>query len=225
MKIVAFNKPFDVHSQFRGEDNQITLAQFIHDPALRVAGRLDRDSEGLMLLTDHGILNQHITHPKFKQYKTYIAQVEGDVSDTAIRQLQQGIELNDGITLPAKVKRINEPEWLWERHPPIRFRANIPTTWLEIQICEGRNRQDITMQGLKIIKKITQGKKDNYRGQCDALFEPLAHVLSQIQPETTLGGAAISVYLKGQQVAELYTGDANRDEAWTADHMALSYST
>ncbi len=141
VKIVAFNKPFDVHSQFRGEDGQLTLTQFIHDKDLRIAGRLDRDSEGLMLLTDDGRLNQQITHPKFKQYKTYIAQVDGQVSQQAIVQLQQGVKLNDGITLPAKVQQIDEPTWLWPRNPPIRYRANIPTSWLEIQICEGRNRQ------------------------------------------------------------------------------------
>lgn len=141
VKIVAFNKPFDVHSQFRGDEHQITLAQFIQDTTLRVAGRLDRDSEGLMLLTDNGVINQHITHPKFKQYKTYLAQVEGEFSEHAIQQLQQGIELNDGMTEPAKVKIVEQPDWLWEREPPIRYRANIPTTWVEIQICEGRNRQ------------------------------------------------------------------------------------
>jgi 23S rRNA pseudouridine2457 synthase len=141
VKIVAFNKPFDVHSQFRGEGSQITLANFISDDSLRVAGRLDRDSEGLMLLTDNGAVNQHITNPKFKQYKTYLAQVDGQITEEAILRLQQGVELNDGLTLPAKVRMIDAPEWLWQRDPPVRFRANIPTSWVEIQICEGRNRQ------------------------------------------------------------------------------------
>lgn len=141
MKIVVLNKPFDVLSQFREEGTHTTLAEYIKDPSLRVAGRLDRDSEGLLLLTDSGAVNQFITNPKHKQYKTYLAQVEGDVFDDAITQLCEGVMLNDGATLPAKVRRIEQPEWLWERHPPIRFRANIPTTWLEIQICEGRNRQ------------------------------------------------------------------------------------
>ena len=141
MKIVVFNKPFDVLSQFREEGTHSTLAQFIDDPMVRVAGRLDRDSEGLLLLTDSGAVNQFITNPKHKQYKTYLAQVEGEVFDDAIAQLCAGVELNDGPTLPAKVRRIEQPDWLWERVPPIRFRANIPTTWLEIQICEGRNRQ------------------------------------------------------------------------------------
>ncbi|MFC3901500.1 pseudouridine synthase [Acinetobacter marinus] len=141
MKIVALNKPFNVHSQFRSEDQQITLSEFIADPNLRIAGRLDRDSEGLILLTDDGQLNQQITHPKHKQYKSYVVQVEGEISDQAIAQLQQGIHLKDGLTLPAKASKIEQPAWLWQRDPPIRHRANIPTSWLEIQICEGRNRQ------------------------------------------------------------------------------------
>ncbi len=141
MKIVVFNKPFDVLSQFREEGTHTTLAQYVDDPTVRVAGRLDRDSEGLLLLTDSGAVNQFITNPKHKQYKTYLAQVEGEVLDDAVAQLCAGVELSDGPTLPAKVRKIEQPEWLWERNPPIRFRANIPTTWLEIQICEGRNRQ------------------------------------------------------------------------------------
>lgn len=141
VKIVALNKPFNVHSQFRSEDQQITLSEFIADPSLRIAGRLDRDSEGLILLTDDGQLNQQITHPKHKQYKSYVLQVEGEISDQAIAQLQQGIHLKDGLTLPAKASKIENPAWLWQRDPPIRERANIPTSWLEIQICEGRNRQ------------------------------------------------------------------------------------
>ncbi len=141
VKIVAFNKPFNVHSQFRSEELQITLSDFIHDPSLRIAGRLDRDSEGLLLLTDDGQLNQQITHPKHKQFKSYVVQVEGDVSENAIEQLRRGVMLKDGMTLPAKAEKITEPKWLWERDPPIRLRANIPTSWIEIQICEGKNRQ------------------------------------------------------------------------------------
>ncbi len=141
VKIVAFNKPFNVHSQFRSEELQITLSDFIHDPSLRIAGRLDRDSEGLLLLTDDGQLNQQITHPKHKQFKSYVVQVEGDVSENAIEQLRRGVMLKDGMTLPAKAEKITEPKWLWERDPPIRHRVNIPTSWIEIQICEGKNRQ------------------------------------------------------------------------------------
>lgn len=141
VKIVAFNKPFNVHSQFRSEELQITLSDFIYDPSLRIAGRLDRDSEGLLLLTDDGQLNQQITHPKHKQYKSYVVQVEGEITENALEQLRRGVMLKDGLTLPAKAEKITEPEWIWERDPPIRHRANIPTSWIEIQICEGKNRQ------------------------------------------------------------------------------------
>lgn len=141
MKLIALNKPFQVLSQFRQDGQHQTLADFIFDSELRIAGRLDYDSEGLLLLTDHGVLNQYISNPKHKQWKTYIVQVDGQVTDDAISALQQGVLLNDGLTLPAQVRQIEEPEWLWTRTPPIRFRANIPTSWLEIKICEGRNRQ------------------------------------------------------------------------------------
>lgn len=141
MKLVAINKPFDVLSQFRADGTHRTLAEFIDDKSLRIAGRLDRDSEGLLLLTDHGHLNQQISHPKYKQWKTYIVQVDGQVTAEAIEKLQKGVMLNDGLTLPAQVREIHQPEWLWQRVPPVRFRKNIPTSWLEIKICEGRNRQ------------------------------------------------------------------------------------
>ena len=140
-QIVLFNKPFNVLTQFRSDDERITLARFIHDKNLRVAGRLDYDSEGLLLLTDNGHINQQLVHPRARQYKTYLVQVEGTPTDTALQQLQQGVMLKDGLTLPAKAKVINEPGFLWPRYPPIRFRASIPTTWLEIKICEGKNRQ------------------------------------------------------------------------------------
>ena len=141
MKVVVFNKPYDVLSQFREDEAHLTVSSFIKDPELRIAGRLDLDSEGLMFLTDHGGLNQFITHPDNKKFKTYLAQVEGDVTEEAIAQLEKGVELADGITLPAKARKVDAPDWLWERTPPVRFRANIPTTWIELQICEGRNRQ------------------------------------------------------------------------------------
>lgn len=141
MKLIALNKPFNVLSQFRQDGSHQTLADFIFDSTLRIAGRLDLDSEGLLLLTDHGGLNQHISHPKHKQWKTYIVQVDGEIDETAIIQLQRGVMLNDGITRPAQVRKIAEPDWLWQRVPPVRFRATIPTSWVEIKICEGRNRQ------------------------------------------------------------------------------------
>ncbi|ENU81143.1 pseudouridine synthase [Acinetobacter sp. ANC 3789] len=141
MKIVILNKPYDVLSQFRKDEAHMTMSDFVDDPTLRLAGRLDMDSEGLVFLTDHGGLNQFITNPANKKYKTYLVQVDGDISEEALEKLRQGIELNDGMTLPAKAIKVSEPEWLWERNPPVRYRANIPTSWVEISICEGRNRQ------------------------------------------------------------------------------------
>lgn len=139
-KIILFNKPFNVLTQFRAEAGRQTLADFLRDPDLRVAGRLDADSEGLLLLTDDGRLNARLTDPRHKSFKRYWAQVEGAVTEAAMEQLRKGIELNDGLTLPARVTAI-EPPSVWERHPPIRYRASIPTSWLQIEIREGRNRQ------------------------------------------------------------------------------------
>ncbi len=139
-KIILFNKPFNVLTQFRPDGERATLAQFIHDPSLRVAGRLDRDSEGLLLLTDDGVVNARITQPKQKQFKTYRVQVDGIADDAALQSLRAGVMLNDGLTLPAGAERIDAPE-VWARTPPVRYRANLPTSWLEIRICEGRNRQ------------------------------------------------------------------------------------
>jgi 23S rRNA pseudouridine2457 synthase len=142
-KVVLFNKPFNVLTQFRPDadrpDRQ-TLADFIHDPSLRVAGRLDMDSEGLLLLTDDGVLNARITQPNEKQFKTYWVQVDGIPTDVQLVTLQTGVQLNDGKTLPAQAKSIEEPA-IWPRTPPVRYRAHLPTAWLEVQICEGRNRQ------------------------------------------------------------------------------------
>jgi 23S rRNA pseudouridine2457 synthase len=140
-RLVLLNKPYGVLSQFRVEAGQVGVGSFISDPTLRIAGRLDSDSEGLLVLTNSGTLNHAITNPSKQSYKTYNVQVEGQVSDSAISALASGVLLKDGWTLPARVKAIAPPCWLWPRNPPVRFRANIPTSWLEISICEGKNRQ------------------------------------------------------------------------------------
>lgn len=138
--VILFNKPFNVLTQFRPDGDRPTLARYLTDPSLRVAGRLDLDSEGLLLLTDDGVLNARITQPQEKQYKTYRVQVDGLPTDEALQRLRDGVELNDGMTLPALVEAIAPPD-LWPRDPPVRYRAHLPTSWLEIQIREGRNRQ------------------------------------------------------------------------------------
>ena len=139
--IILFNKPFDVLCQFTDDQGRKTLADFIKQKNVYAAGRLDRDSEGLLVLTDDGKLQNRITDPKNKMAKTYWVQVEGEISDEAIRQLKKGVMLKDGLTKPAKVKIISQPEKLWPRDPPIRERKNIPTSWIELNITEGRNRQ------------------------------------------------------------------------------------
>lgn len=140
-RILLLNKPFRVLSQFRPSGDKSTLADFVDDKSMRVAGRLDHDSEGLLVLTDDGKLAQRITHPRHKATKTYWAQVEGSPDDAALDRLRNGVQLRDGRTRPARVARIEEPPQLWPRDPPIRYRASIPTTWLELTISEGRNRQ------------------------------------------------------------------------------------
>lgn len=140
-RVLLFNKPYRVLSQFRPSAGKATLADYFTDPTLRVAGRLDFDSEGLLILTDNGRLAQRITHPRHKQPKTYWAQVEGEPDQAALQQLRTGLELRDGRTLPTAAQLIPEPSGLWQRTPPIRFRASIPTSWLELVLTEGRNRQ------------------------------------------------------------------------------------
>jgi 23S rRNA pseudouridine2457 synthase len=148
-KLVVFNKPFNTLCQFSGEETDITLANYIDVKDVYPAGRLDKDSEGLLLLTNDGNLQHKISHPKHKMEKTYWAQVEGEIANDAILKLAEGVDLRDGKTKPAKAKlldieveakkRLGSP--LWEREPTVRFRKNIPTSWIELSIKEGKNRQ------------------------------------------------------------------------------------
>ncbi|MBU1311848.1 pseudouridine synthase [Rheinheimera muenzenbergensis] len=140
--MVLFNKPYDVLCQFTDNSPtpRVTLADYIPVADVYAAGRLDRDSEGLLLLTNCGKTQHRIADPKHKMAKTYWVQVEGDISTAALQQLRTGVVLKDGITAPAEACRIEEPE-IWPRTPPIRQRANIPVSWLSLTITEGRNRQ------------------------------------------------------------------------------------
>lgn len=139
--LIAFNKPFGVVCKFRPEPGRRTLADYIDVPEVYPAGRLDTDSEGLLLLTDDGALQARISSPRFKLPKIYWAQVEGIPTEEALAKLRQGVDLGDFRTQPAEARLIGEPDKLWPREPPIRYRAKIPTSWLELTIREGKNRQ------------------------------------------------------------------------------------
>src|SRR5579872_440780 len=139
--LIAFNKPFGVICKFRPEPGRATLADYIKMPNVYPAGRLDTDSEGLLLLTDDGQLQARISSPRHKLAKIYWAQVEGVPTDAALDALRKGVDLGDFKTLPAGARLIDEPGNLWPRDPPIRYRAKIPTSWLEVTLREGKNRQ------------------------------------------------------------------------------------
>jgi len=140
-QLILFNKPFHVLSQFTDTSQRDTLAKHLSAPGFRPAGRLDYDSEGLLVLTDDGRLQQRIANPKHKLWKTYLVQVEGTISAQAIAQLTQGVTLKDGPTLPARSKPAQQPTDLWPRVPPVRTRKTVSDSWLELSIQEGRNRQ------------------------------------------------------------------------------------
>jgi len=140
-QLILFNKPFGVICQFSPHEKHQSLAHYISIRNIYPAGRLDHDSEGLLLLTDDGKLQHEIANPENKMKKTYWVQVDKQITEDAIEQLKKGVLLKDGKTKPAQARIIAEPEGLWERNPPVRFRKNIPTSWLELTISEGRNRQ------------------------------------------------------------------------------------
>lgn len=140
-RVILFNKPFGVLSQFTSEAGHPGLKEYIPLPGVYAAGRLDADSEGLLILTDDGALQHRLAHPRHKQPKTYLVQVEGVPDEASLEPLRRGVDLGDFVTRPAQVRVIAEPEGLWPRDPPIRLRKRIPTTWLEVILVEGKHRQ------------------------------------------------------------------------------------
>ncbi|HEV2620844.1 MAG TPA: pseudouridine synthase [Frateuria sp.] len=139
--LIALNKPYGVLCQFSGDGGRPTLAGYVREKDVYPAGRLDHDSEGLLLLTDEGALAHRLTDPKHKMPKTYLVQVDGAITDEALAALRRGVVLSDGPTLPAGAEHAAEPDWLWPRDPPVRFRKAIPTSWASVTLREGRNRQ------------------------------------------------------------------------------------
>lgn len=141
MALILFNKPYQVMCQFSAHPTRATLATYLSIPNVYPAGRLDADSEGLVLLTDDGALQNEISHPNRKLAKTYIVQVEGTPDRETLRRLQQPLNLSDFVTQPCTAVRIEPPTWIWSRNPPVRHRINLPTSWLSITLSEGKNRQ------------------------------------------------------------------------------------
>ena len=140
-RIILLNKPYGVLCQFRPVEGRQTLKDYIAEPAVYPAGRLDADSEGLLALTGDGALHNRISSPQHKLEKSYYVQVEGVATTTAIEHLRRGVALRDYVSKPARVEQVEPPDWLWPRQPPVRFRKNVPTSWLRISISEGKNRQ------------------------------------------------------------------------------------
>ena len=139
--VILFNKPFGVLSQFTPEAGHRALDEFGFPPGVYAAGRLDHDSEGALLLTDDGKLIKKLLDPKFEHPRTYLAQVEGQITEEAIKRLAAGVDIKSYHTKPCRARIVEAPSWIWDRNPPVRFRANIPTSWVELTLIEGKNRQ------------------------------------------------------------------------------------